>query len=633
MSLSKKVIIIITLVVFAAFSAGGTVLLATNSRAALAESVAQNSRRKQMSCYALESKLLADRLNGRKTDKTELARYADKMVAYATGEEIEIIDSNGQVIFSNLKGDAPVLRQNSYSVEKNENGYFNCFNATLSSYGTELNIIMRYDISYVFAERKRQYIAFLLIESAVLLCSGLAAFFITKRITRPLERLAQTANRISGGEYSLRTRIDSGDEIGSLSKSFDAMVAELEQQLENRTAFVADFSHELKTPMTSVIGYADILRTHVLDEHDKFMYADRIFKNAKRMENLSVKMLRMLKLSQTEPTLEPVESECIERGIRQMFENGENLDINSEKGIKILCDYDLLGFQTENDRLAFLDCLSNLTRVTTRSAKSHTACGKAFRTEVYPIGIEPKEIAKQAAGPLPPKLAQLKAELKNVQNIFSVERLDYSKGLPERFLAYEALLEKYPQHHGKIRYTQIAPTSRGDVQAYQDIRHQLENEAGRINGKYGQLGWTPLYYLNQHFDRKLLMKIFRYSDVGLVTPLRDGMNLVAKEYVAAQDPANPGVLVLSQFAGAANELTSALIVNPYDRDEVAAALDRALTMSLAERISRHAEMLDVIVKNDINHWQECFISDLKQIVPRSAESQQRDKVATFPKLA
>jgi trehalose 6-phosphate synthase len=105
---------------------------------------------------------------------------------------------------------------------------------------------------------------------------------------------------------------------------------------------------------------------------------------------------------------------------------------------------------------------------------------------------------------LPPKLAQLKNELKNVKNIFSVERLDYSKGLPERFLAYETLLEKYPQHHGKIRYTQIAPTSRGEVQAYQDIRHQLETEAGRINGKYGQLGWTPLYYLNQHFDRKVL---------------------------------------------------------------------------------------------------------------------------------
>ncbi len=298
-----------------------------------------------------------------------------------------------------------------------------------------------------------------------------------------------------------------------------------------------------------------------------------------------------------------------------------------------MCDYDLLGFQTENDRLAFLDCISSKTRLTSRGSKTHSAWGHTFRTEVYPIGIDPKEIAIQAQGPLPPKLAQLKAELKGVQNIFSVERLDYSKGLPERFQAYEALLEKYPQHHGKIRYTQIAPTSRGDVQAYQDIRHQLENAAGRINGHYGQLGWTPLYYLNQHFDRKLLMKVFRYSDVGLVTPLRDGMNLVAKEYVAAQDPANPGVLVLSQFAGAANELTSALIVNPYDRDEVATAMNRALVMPLTERVSRHAEMLEVIKKNDIYHWQERFINDLKQITPRTAESRLQNKVAAFPKLA
>ena len=177
--------------------------------------------------------------------------------------------------------------------------------------------------------------------------------------------------------------------------------------------------------------------------------------------------------------------------------------------------------------------------------------------ELFQAWIDNKSDVDKTKELYPQIVDELEKAHQNVQNIFSVERLDYSKGLPERFLAYEALLEKYPQHHGKIRYTQIAPTSRGDVQAYQDIRHQLENEAGRINGKYGQLGWTPLYYLNQHFDRKLLMKIFRYSDVGLVTPLRDGMNLVAKEYVAAQDPANPGVLVLSQFAGAANELTSA----------------------------------------------------------------------------
>nr|WP_318381279.1 alpha,alpha-trehalose-phosphate synthase [uncultured Enterobacter sp.] len=298
-----------------------------------------------------------------------------------------------------------------------------------------------------------------------------------------------------------------------------------------------------------------------------------------------------------------------------------------------LCDYDLLGFQTESDRVAFLDSLSSQTRLIAKNNKRHTAWGKTFSTEVYPIGIEPKEIAAAASGPLPPKLAQLKSELKGVKNIFSVERLDYSKGLPERFAAFETLLEKFPHHHGKIRYTQIAPTSRGEVQAYQDIRHQLETEAGRINGKYGQLGWTPLYYLNQHFDRKLLMKVFRYADVGLVTPLRDGMNLVAKEYVAAQDPANPGVLILSKFAGAANELTSALLVNPYDRDDMANAMDRALTMPLPERISRHAEMLEIIEKNDIDAWQKRFIRDLKQIAPRSAESKLQDKVATFPRLA
>lgn len=298
-----------------------------------------------------------------------------------------------------------------------------------------------------------------------------------------------------------------------------------------------------------------------------------------------------------------------------------------------LCDYDLLGFQTESDRVSFLDSVASQTRVIAKDKKTHTAFGKTFATEVYPIGIEPKEIAHAAAGPLPPKMAQLKEELKGVKNIFSVERLDYSKGLPERFAAFETLLEKFPQHHGKIRYTQIAPTSRGDVQAYQDIRHLLETEAGRINGKYGQLGWTPLYYLNQHFDRKLLMKVFRYSDVGLVTPLRDGMNLVAKEYVAAQDPANPGVLILSRFAGAANELTSALLVNPYDRDDVAAAMDRALTMPLAERISRHAEMLEIIQKNDIDAWQKRFIADLKRIAPRSADSVLQNNVAAFPKLA
>ncbi|MEA1065288.1 alpha,alpha-trehalose-phosphate synthase [Erwinia sp. HR93] len=298
-----------------------------------------------------------------------------------------------------------------------------------------------------------------------------------------------------------------------------------------------------------------------------------------------------------------------------------------------LCDYDLLGFQTQSDSAAFLDGVAMKTRLTGNDARGYSAWGKNFRTAVYPIGVEPRDIAEQAAESLPPKLAQMKQELISLKNIFSVERLDYSKGLPERFLAFESLLERYPEHHGNIRYTQIAPTSRGDVQAYQDIRHQLETEAGRINGKYGQLGWTPLYYLNQHFDRRLLMKVYRHADVGLVTPLRDGMNLVAKEYVAAQNPENPGVLVLSKFAGAAHELTSALIVNPYDRDEVADALHRALTMPLAERLSRYSEMMKIIEQNDIDCWQRAFIRDLNAVIPRSPESQLQQKVATFPRLA
>ncbi|MDU3078548.1 MAG: trehalose-6-phosphate synthase, partial [Mixta calida] len=161
----------------------------------------------------------------------------------------------------------------------------------------------------------------------------------------------------------------------------------------------------------------------------------------------------------------------------------------------------------------------------------------------------------------------------------------------------------------------------------------LETEAGRINGKYGTLGWTPLYYLNQHFDRRLLMKIFRLTDVALITPLRDGMNLVAKEYVAAQDPEDPGVLVLSRFAGAANELTSALIVNPYDRDEVAAALDKALTMSRTERISRYNDMMEILRKNDISHWRESFLRDLRAITPRTEQDAADNNVANFSRLA
>jgi trehalose 6-phosphate synthase len=149
------------------------------------------------------------------------------------------------------------------------------------------------------------------------------------------------------------------------------------------------------------------------------------------------------------------------------------------------------------------------------------------------------------------------------------------------------------------------------VRAYTDIRHELEQAAGSINGKYAEVDWVPLRYLNRVVDRGMLMAMFRLARIGLVTPVRDGMNLVAKEYVAAQDPTDPGVLVLSTMAGAADELADAVLVNPHDIDAVAAGIDRALRMPLEERRTRHAAMLEVLRRNDIVAWRERFVDALK----------------------
>lgn len=281
--------------------------------------------------------------------------------------------------------------------------------------------------------------------------------------------------------------------------------------------------------------------------------------------------------------------------------------------IEQMTHYDLIGFQTENDKRAFLLCLQAETQVEKLANGRYRAWGRYFRLQTYPIGIDPANIKRLAKAPLPSKLQAIRQELGEAINIIACDRLDYTKGIPERFHAYEILLENYPQHRGKIRYTQIAPTSRGEVIAYQNIRHQLENEAGRINSLYGTMSWTPLYYLNQHFDRRLLMKIFRITDIALITPLRDGMNLVAKEYVAAQDPLAPGVVILSRFAGAAAELTGALLVNPYDHAGLAAAIDIAITMSKQERIERYQSMMQAILDYPIARWGQSFIDDLKQL--------------------
>ena len=279
--------------------------------------------------------------------------------------------------------------------------------------------------------------------------------------------------------------------------------------------------------------------------------------------------------------------------------------------IRAMCSFDVLGFQTEDDRTAFGDYVVRQAGGIALGDGRFQVFERAVKTGVYPIGVHVDEVRAEAEATAHQRYAsRLRDSLLGRPLILSVDRLDYSKGLRPRFIAFEKMLERYPQHQGNVVFMQIAPPSRGDIETYREIRHALEAEAGRINGRFAEVDWMPLRYLNRGFARSALMPLYAEARVGLVTPLRDGMNLVAKEYVAAQDPDDPGVLVLSQFAGAARELDAALIVNPYDEAGVATALDRGLAMERGERRERHAAMLQVMRRNSLDAWRDRFVADL-----------------------
>ena len=194
--------------------------------------------------------------------------------------------------------------------------------------------------------------------------------------------------------------------------------------------------------------------------------------------------------------------------------------------------------------------------------------------------------------------------------LVGVDRLDYSKGLPQRFRAFRELLAHYPENRSSATLIQIASPTRESVLAYEDIRHELQNLAGEINGLYGELDWMPIRYINRMFARRRLPGLYRVARAALVTPLRDGMNLVAKEYVAVQDPDDPGVLVLSRFAGAAEQLREALLVNPYDIPATAKAIHVALHMPLDERRERHRALLERVTRDDALQWRTTFLDAL-----------------------
>jgi trehalose 6-phosphate synthase len=285
---------------------------------------------------------------------------------------------------------------------------------------------------------------------------------------------------------------------------------------------------------------------------------------------------------------------------------------NHERLIPALGNYDLVGFQTEIDANNFSRYLANECGLTRTGADSFAFDGREVRVGVFPVGVEAEafsRLARRAMGSA--FVREVLESLSGRAMIIGVDRLDYSKGLPERMNAFERFLTIFPEWHGNVTYLQITPQSRAGIPEYADIGRAVGEAVGRINGHFGEPSWTPLRYVNKAYSRTALAGLYRAARAALVTPLRDGMNLVAKEYVAAQDPKDPGVLILSRFAGAARELTAALLVNPYDHEGVALAINRALSMSVDERRQRYAVNYRVLVQNDLGRWAERFLADLE----------------------
>jgi trehalose 6-phosphate synthase len=281
--------------------------------------------------------------------------------------------------------------------------------------------------------------------------------------------------------------------------------------------------------------------------------------------------------------------------------------------MRSLFAYDLVGFQCELDVTHFAAYVEAEAQAEQLDRNHLRAFNRTLQVAAFPIGIDVDEFVGLANGKEGRETFEsMREEYSRRRLLIGVDRLDYSKGLPQRVQAFRELLAQYPENRNSATLIQIASPSREDVDAYDNLRRQMDSLCGAINGDYGELDWMPVRYIHRNVARKRLPGLYRASRVALVTPLRDGMNLVAKEFIAAQDPADPGMLVLSRFAGAAEQLKDALLVNPYDAQGTAQAIQRALTMSQDERVNRHAALLDRIRKQDVHWWCSAFLDALKQ---------------------
>jgi trehalose 6-phosphate synthase len=277
--------------------------------------------------------------------------------------------------------------------------------------------------------------------------------------------------------------------------------------------------------------------------------------------------------------------------------------------IDALLDFDLLGFHTPQHVANFLQCAAALLPAKVSDDVVHHR-GRATHVPAMPIGIIPDVFQEPPDPAVAAEIDGLMRILGDSKLVLGVDRLDYTKGIPERLLAFGRMLEMFPEWRGKVSLVQVSVPSRADIPTYGEQRAKIEAVVGRLNGELGEAGWVPVRYLYRSYGREQLAQLYRVASVGYVTPLRDGMNLVAKEYVAAQSLENPGVLLLSQFAGAAVEMQDAVLTNPYHIDGMAQDLDRALRMPLEERKARHAKLLATVQRSNAVTWAEHFLDTL-----------------------
>jgi trehalose 6-phosphate synthase len=289
--------------------------------------------------------------------------------------------------------------------------------------------------------------------------------------------------------------------------------------------------------------------------------------------------------------------------------------------VEAMLAYDLIGFQTEDDCDSFVDYLTSDLGLEVENGVVTSRYGTS-RVAVFPIGIDPEKFASQAAKAAShPDVSRLRRSLNGEKLAIGVDRLDYSKGLINRIEAFDRMWTSQPALQRTVSLLQIATPSRGAIEAYGNLQSELAKLVSDVNGRHGEVDWTPIRYLNKGYSQTVLAGLYRTAQVGVVTPLHDGMNLVAKEYVAAQNPADPGVLVLSKFAGAANELDTALLVNPHDIDGMARTIAVALSMPLTERRMRWDAMMAKLRAGTIQQWFADFVEALQETRIETVETE------------